>query len=107
MKPKRVVKSERTDHRRRALIKGAVVSIAATHLGIIRPAHAQTGKPQLPTVRPGTNTSFAPLKQIDAGVLNVSYAEAGPANGPPILLLHGWPYVIYAFADVAPLLASA
>jgi len=45
------------------------------------------------------------LKQIDAGVLNVGYAEAGPANGPPVILLHGWPYVTYV--DVAPLLASA
>src|SRR5262249_41710199 len=56
---------------------------------------------------PGANTSFAPLRQIDAGVLNVGYAEAGPANGPPVLLLHGWPYDIYSFVDVAPLLASA
>jgi pimeloyl-ACP methyl ester carboxylesterase len=52
-------------------------------------------------------TSFGPLKQIDAGVLNVGYAEAGPANGPAVLLLHGWPYDIHAFADVTPLLANA
>src|SRR6185503_1755143 len=43
----------------------------------------------------------------DAGVLNVGYAEAGPANGPPVILLHGWPYDIYSFVDVAPVLASA
>ena len=54
-----------------------------------------------------TNTSFAALKQIDAGLLNVAYAEAGPADGPPVILLHGWPYDIYSFVDVAPLLASA
>ncbi len=47
------------------------------------------------------------MKQIDAGVLNVGYAEAGPADGPPVILLHGWPYDIYSFVDVAPLLASA
>jgi pimeloyl-ACP methyl ester carboxylesterase len=47
------------------------------------------------------------MKQIDAGVLNVGYAEAGPANGPAVILLHGWPYDIYSFVDVAPLLASA
>jgi pimeloyl-ACP methyl ester carboxylesterase len=50
---------------------------------------------------------FAPLKQIEAGLLNVTYAEAGPPDGPPVLLLHGWPYDIYAFAEVAPLLAAA
>jgi pimeloyl-ACP methyl ester carboxylesterase len=61
----------------------------------------------LPAVKPGTNTSFASLKQINAGLLNVGYAEAGPADGPPVLLLHGWPYDIHSFVDVAPLLASA
>jgi pimeloyl-ACP methyl ester carboxylesterase len=53
------------------------------------------------------NTSFASLKQINAGLLNVGYAEAGPANGPAVILLHGWPYDIYSFVDVAPLLAAA
>ena len=53
------------------------------------------------------NTSFASLKQIDAGLLNVGYAEAGPADGPAVILLHGWPYDIYSYVDVAPLLASA
>jgi pimeloyl-ACP methyl ester carboxylesterase len=53
------------------------------------------------------NTSFAPLKQIDAGLLNVGYAEAGPANGAAVILLQGWPYDIYSYVDVAPLLASA
>jgi pimeloyl-ACP methyl ester carboxylesterase len=52
------------------------------------------------------NPSFGSLKQIDAGVLNVGYAEAGPTNGQPVLLLHGWPYDIYSFAEVAPLLAA-
>jgi pimeloyl-ACP methyl ester carboxylesterase len=61
----------------------------------------------LPATKPGTNTSFGPLKQIDAGVLNIGYAEAGPANGPAVILLHGWPYDIYSYVDVAPLLASA
>jgi pimeloyl-ACP methyl ester carboxylesterase len=70
--------------------------------------HAQVGKAkQLPAIKPGTNTSFASLKQVEAGVLNVGYAEAGPSNGEPVLLLHGWPYDIHAFVDVAPLLAAA
>jgi hypothetical protein len=51
--------------------------------------------------------AFRALKQIEAGVLNVGYAEAGPAHGPPVILLHGWPYDIHSFVDVAPLLASA
>jgi pimeloyl-ACP methyl ester carboxylesterase len=58
-------------------------------------------------MKSGTNTSFGSLKQIDAGVLNVGYAEAGPANGRPVILLHGWPYDIHSYVDVAPLLASA
>jgi pimeloyl-ACP methyl ester carboxylesterase len=61
----------------------------------------------LPPTKPGTNTAFASLKQIDAGVLSVGYAEAGPADGPAVLLLHGWPYDIHSFVDVTPLLASA
>ena len=61
----------------------------------------------LPAIKAGANTSFASLKQIDAGVLNVGYAEAGPADGPAVVLLHGWPYDIYSYVDVAPALASA
>src|SRR5215211_233922 len=53
------------------------------------------------------NHSFGSLKQIDAGVLNVGYAEAGPAGGPAVILLHGWPYDIHRYVDVAPLLAEA
>jgi pimeloyl-ACP methyl ester carboxylesterase len=85
------------------------MTVAAAQLGISGPADPQTSKPKLADltkIKPGTNTSFAPLKQIDAGVLNVGYAEAGPANGPAVILLHGWPYDIYSYVDVAPLLAS-
>ena len=61
------------------------------------------------TVTPPTtaNTSLGPLKQIDAGVLNVAYAEGGPSSGPTVILLHGWPYDIHSYVDVTPLLASA
>ena len=73
----------------------------------IEPLSSKSFEADLPTIKPGTNTSFTALKQIDAGLLNVGYAEAGPANGPAVILLHGWPYDIYSFVDVAPLLASA
>jgi len=56
---------------------------------------------------PGKNTSFGPLEQINAGVLNIGYAEVGPSDGPAVILLHGWPYDIHSFVDVAPLLATA
>jgi len=54
-----------------------------------------------------TSSQFGPLKQVDAGPLSVGYAEAGPGDGPVVLLLHGWPYDIHSFADATPLLASA
>ncbi len=100
--------SEAIDRRRRRFLGAAALGLAAAELGI-GSAAAQTGaaKPALPAITPGTHTSFAALKQIDAGLLDVGYAEAGPAEGPAVLLLHGWPYDIYSYVDVAPLLASA
>jgi len=53
-----------------------------------------------------SSSGFDSVKQIDAGVLNVGYAEVGPSNGPAVLLVHGWPYDIHAFEEVAPLLAA-
>jgi pimeloyl-ACP methyl ester carboxylesterase len=98
--------SEEIDHHRRRFFGTAAATIAAAQLGMIGSANAQPSGTKLPAIKPGTNTSFASMKQIDAGVLNVGYAEAGPANGPVVILLHGWPYDIYSFVDVAPLLAS-
>src|ERR1700738_1027957 len=97
-------------HDRRRFLGVEALSLAAMQLGPIGPAKAQGGpaKPARPAaIKPGTNTSFAALKQIDAGLLNVGYAEAGPAHGPPVLLLHGWPYDIHSYVDVAPILAAA
>src|SRR5262249_3489446 len=98
--------TETLNHHRRRLFGAAALALAAAKLGIARPANAQAG-PALPAIKPGSNTSFGPAKQIDAGVVNVGYAEAGPANGPVVILLHGWPYDIHSYLDVAPLLASA
>jgi pimeloyl-ACP methyl ester carboxylesterase len=98
--------SELINHDRRRFFGTAAMSIAAAQFGMIGSVEAQSAK-DAAAIKPGTNTSFGPLKQIDAGVLNVGYAEAGPADGPVVILLHGWPYDIYSFVDVAPLLASA
>ena len=96
-------------HRRRFL-GAAALTLAAARLGLFRSSEAQsaTAEPAaLPALKPGANEAFAPLKQIDAGVLKVGYAEAGPRDGPVALLLHGWPYDIHSYVEVAPLLASA
>ena len=97
--------AEQINQDRRRLLGTAVLTLAAAELAMIGAADAQSRK--INPIKPGTNTSFSSLKQIDAGVLNVGYAEAGPANGPAVILLHGWPYDIHTYVDVAPLLASA
>jgi pimeloyl-ACP methyl ester carboxylesterase len=86
------------------------MTIAAADLSIIGSMHAPSSKltrSDSPTPTPSRNTSLGPVKQIDAGVLNVGYAESGSVSGPPVILLHGWPYDIHSFVEVAPLLASA
>jgi pimeloyl-ACP methyl ester carboxylesterase len=100
---------EEINRRRRYFVGVAAATAAAAQVGMMSSTVGQFNQAparRLPAVKPGTHTSFGPLKHIDAGVLNVAYAEAGPANGPPVILLHGWPYDIYAFVDVAPLLTS-
>jgi pimeloyl-ACP methyl ester carboxylesterase len=99
---------ERRCNRRRFLGMTAT-SIVCAGLGMIGSANAQSAKAkpaEVLNVKAGTNTSFASLKQIDVGVLNVGYAEAGPTTGPAVVLLHGWPYDIHSYVDVAPLLAA-
>src|SRR4030088_2515948 len=98
--------SEHIDDHRRRFFGAAAMTIAAAQFGMIGRGEAQSAK-DAAAIKPGTNTSFGPLKQIDAGLLNVGYAEAGPADGPAAILLHGWPYDIHSYVDVAPLLASA
>ena len=93
---------------RRRFFAAAAGTLAAAQLFLTGSASAQSGSPNpAAVIKPGTHTSFPVLKQVNAGVLNVGYAEAGPADGPPVILLHGWPYDIHAFVDVAPILASA
>ena len=95
---------------RRRFFGTAAMTVAGAQLLLSGSADAQSGKARssdMRKIRPGTNTSFTSQKQVDAGSLNVGYAEAGPANGPVVILLHGWPYDIHSYVDVAPLLASA
>ncbi|KAB8183075.1 alpha/beta fold hydrolase [Microbispora catharanthi] len=89
------------------LATGATVaSLAGLPASPAASATPRGAAPTLPAVRPGTHTSFASLKQVKAGLLDVGYAEAGPARGPVVICLHGWPYDIHSFVDVAPLLAA-
>lgn len=105
---------------RRRFLGKAAMTIVAAELGILSPASAQSssapaaasandGSQQTISLTPASpkNTSFVSLKQINAGVLNIGYAEDGPPDGQPVILLHGWPFDIHAFVDVAPLLAQA
>jgi pimeloyl-ACP methyl ester carboxylesterase len=103
MKRTELVRLSRRHFATLGLAAGSAVLLSDTLFA--EPIHSSSAE-DLPSTKSGTYTSFAPLKQIDAGLLNVGYAEAGPASGPPVILLHGWPYDIYSFADVAPLLAS-
>jgi len=98
-----------SNYNRRRFLGTAAMAVGA-QLVKIGSAHAQSSKTKpanVPKTKPGSNTSFGSIKQIDAGLLNIGYAEAGPANGQPVILLHGWPYDIHSYVDVAPLLASA
>ncbi len=101
-------KENNTD--RRHFLGTVATTIVAAQFGWTELASAQSrdaASVNANQAMPHSNASFAPLKQIDAGVLNVSYAEAGPSSGTPVILLHGWPYDIHSFIEVAPLLAAA
>jgi pimeloyl-ACP methyl ester carboxylesterase len=106
-------KSEASTLDRRHFFGAAAMTAAATQLGMLGAASAQSGgtnaeagtSPLQPGA--GAHTSFGAIRQIKAGLLNVGYAEAGPAGGPAVILLHGWPYDIHSFVDVAPLLAAS
>ena len=79
---------------------------ASATAGRARPGVPAAAVPTIPAVTPGTHTTFPPLKRVTAGLLDVGYAELGPRHGPVVICLHGWPYDIHSFVDVAPLLAA-
>jgi len=91
----------RANHRSR--IFATVLTILAVITLAVACADARTRREKAPT----SNASFGPIKQINAGLLNVGYVEAGPTDGTAVILLHGWPYDINSYVDVAPLLAKA
>ncbi len=101
---------ENSKYDRLSFLRNAGVALAGAQLAAIGSANAQAGKllaANLPTKRTEGHTSFASLKQINAGLLNIGYADVGPADGQPVILLHGWPYDIHSYVDVAPILAAA
>jgi pimeloyl-ACP methyl ester carboxylesterase len=103
------------DRRRFLGVAGAAALAAgATQLGMIGSAKAQVGAARTagrPAGRLAAGSAFGPafgpVKQINAGVLNVGYVDLGPADGRPVILMHGWPYDIHSYVEVAPLLAAA
>src|SRR5512142_230597 len=98
--------SEEINHDRRRFFGTVAMTIAAAQFGMIDFAAAQSGKAPAPAIKPRKNKSFGMLKQIDAGLLNIGFAEAGPTNGAAVILLHCWPYDIHSFVDVVPLLVA-
>ncbi len=102
-------RSDGTEFPRSRFLGTAVMAMATSQLGTLAAAEARSNGPQVVAAnggQPGPAASFDSLKRVDAGGLSVGYAEAGPRNGPPVILLHGWPYDIHSFVDVAPLLAA-
>ena len=93
-------KSRNGNLSRGRFLNASATTLAVTQLALVKSADAQA-------VQTGSHTSFASLRQINAGLLNVGYAESGPSTGPAVILLHGWPYDIHSFVDVAPLLATS
>ena len=94
--------TEQINVQRRLLVSSAALGALAAQAGLLWPAQARAA-----TLSSTSGASFGPLKHVDAGVLNIAYVEMGPADGPPVLLLHGWPYDIHSFVEVAPILANA
>jgi pimeloyl-ACP methyl ester carboxylesterase len=101
--------SQEINLERRRLFGMAAVTVAAVELGLVSPVRAQVkkmGATHLPVRKAVAHTSFESLKSVRTAELEIGYAEAGAGNGPVVLLLHGWPYDIHSYVDVAPMLAA-
>ncbi|MET0935307.1 MAG: alpha/beta hydrolase [Luteibacter sp.] len=110
--------TETLDRRRRSFLGQAALGLALAPFGLAATAAADAAPAGKPSGKAGAKagrkaaaangaTTFAAMKTVKAGVLDIGYAEDGPANGPPVILLHGWPYDIYSYVEVAPMLAAA
>jgi pimeloyl-ACP methyl ester carboxylesterase len=99
--PTRRTRVENLEHRMNTVDRRNVLGLAALSLAAVDVLGSGT------TARAASNTGFDSVKQIDAADLSIGYAESGPADGPVVILLHGWPYDIHAFVEVAPRLAAA
>lgn len=84
----------------------AVLAFALMQFGVLGAASAQTSTTVTANSVEARKDTFGALKHVKAGLLNVAYAEVGPADGPVVILLHGWPYDIHSYSEVAPLLAA-
>jgi pimeloyl-ACP methyl ester carboxylesterase len=92
--------STKVNYTRRSFLGAAAMSIVAAEVGLLSIPPESSGKPQ------ESERMIAPIKQVRAGVLDIGYYEAGPGNGPAVLLLHGFPYSIDSYVDVTPMLAA-
>src|SRR5690348_6542108 len=90
---------------RRIFLRNTAIGVAAAPFAKTAFAAERT-RSAVAGTQHAANRDFVSLKQVDAGLLNIGYTEDGPSNGPVALLLHGWPYDIYSFVEVAPLLAK-
>jgi pimeloyl-ACP methyl ester carboxylesterase len=95
------------NYSRRRFLSVAALTVAVAELGGLNLLSAkETTKNKINNNKTNSNTSFDTIKQIHAGVLNMGYAESGQADGKPVILLHGWPYTIHSYTDVAALLSA-
>jgi pimeloyl-ACP methyl ester carboxylesterase len=95
------------NHDRRGFLGTAALALAAVRLRVAESTKQAMTISDVSRVRHGaTSPPLGPVKQIDAGLLNVGYVDLGPANGRAVVLLHGWPYDIQSYAEVAPVLAT-
>jgi pimeloyl-ACP methyl ester carboxylesterase len=99
--------AEAIDPRRRRLFGTMAATLACAELDMLGTAQAEAQPGAAGAAAPGPGGSaFHPIRQVNAGSLSIGYVEVGPASGPPVILLHGWPYDIHSYAEVAPLLAA-